>query len=386
MSIDQEAGLPAVPERSRKPGSRNLSLSAASLVVLLGAVAAAVGVFELTRQVFSSSQAWNVALSGVAAGLIAVLGSIIWFDYSSRGSRDQDLGPQFDVQVAEALTGIAGLLDDQQSSPAARVAALNALLALGRASPQAAGACADVVASVIRPPRGSGRLRLSSPDDPAGDSSRSWLEHAIATWSHLARRGFDEPRRLDLSGMRLTGLRLQNLELAGASLAGADLRRSDLSGTDLDGADLTGADLSHAVAVAARFRQATMTGANLAQSRLHDADFSGTLLSGARLPGADLRRARLCRALLADADLRDADLSGANLREALLVGADLAGTRMNGASLDGAAISPGAGGPLPDSADYLPEAFISGPPVRVVRDPADLRAWLSERPPPAEIR
>ena len=370
MNSGSETNLPAIPETPRAPVLRTLPVLVISLLAVLAAGAIAVGIFELTRQSFSSHQTWNTILVGVTSGLIATLGSIMWFHYSSREAqdryRDQTLSdPLFNIKFAEALTGVAQLFDDGRSKSASNIAGLNALLSLGRVSAESAGACADVIASFIR--HRKNRSEVSSEDFGAG-SSCSELELAINVWSQLARRGFDTPRRLDLSRLTLNGVQLRNLTLTGANLAGADLNDSDISGSDLRGADLTGANLSHSVAVGVRFQQATLVKANLTASTLRDSDFSGALLTAATFDKADLRRTRFVRALLPDANLRRADLTEADLRDALMMGVDLTDAIVIDAILDGAAISPDA------------EGSISG--IRhtnhVVRDSNDLQTWASQ--------
>jgi uncharacterized protein YjbI with pentapeptide repeats len=124
---------------------------------------------------------------------------------------------------------------------------------------------------------------------------------------------------------------LRRAFIPGAALNRANLSSAYLNGVNLNSAFLSGATLNRAFLNHANLSRAWLVRADLSRALLSDADLSRTTLNR-----AELNSAFLSDALLNDAGLSDADLSSAYLKGANLGGADLSGANLKGADLSGA--------------------------------------------------
>jgi uncharacterized protein YjbI with pentapeptide repeats len=128
-------------------------------------------------------------------------------------------------------------------------------------------------------------------------------------------------KELKAEGCDMRETDLRRADLREARLVGVNFRSADLSGADLRWADLTGARLKEARLEGARLNSADLTNACLDDAKLASPGVNG-------LKATSLREANLHGASLVNADLRGVDLQGANLADAILTGANLSGANL----------------------------------------------------------
>ncbi|WZO99903.1 pentapeptide repeat-containing protein [Isosphaeraceae bacterium EP7] len=114
---------------------------------------------------------------------------------------------------------------------------------------------------------------------------------------------------------------LRRADLREARLVGVNFRSADLRGADLRWADLTGARLKEAKLEGATLNSADLTNACLDDARLASSNEQG-------IKPTSLREANLHGASLVNADLRGVDLRGANLADAILTGVNFKGANL----------------------------------------------------------
>jgi uncharacterized protein YjbI with pentapeptide repeats len=133
----------------------------------------------------------------------------------------------------------------------------------------------------------------------------------------------------DLSGARLADARLEQASLHHCSLAYATLERALANAAKFTSADLTGASFARADCAFASFARANLHKASFAGAALDHADFSG-----ARLSNTSLALASLDTTAFDDAELFGVDFSKARLRDVRLsLAANVVAPSFHGASL-----------------------------------------------------
>jgi uncharacterized protein YjbI with pentapeptide repeats len=221
------------------------------------------------------------------------------------------------------LTGVfdsaAGRLES--ADPTVRAAALRTLFRLMVDSPRDHMLVVNTFTDVLR-------QRAPRPTEVESETFLRLPPDVVAALDGLRDRpDREEPRPIDLVGIRVPGADLRQVRLAGAVLGEEDADR----GADLTGADLRGADLSTIL-----WRRGELAGADLRDAALVNADLTEANLSRTRLAGGRAANVCLAGAILYDADLTGVDLRGANLRRARFRGARLDGTDLTEANLTGA--------------------------------------------------